>query len=58
MFGDDFISITKLNGVGIYNMDINVGTNIGDVIITIDCNPVPQRFQVFWNGDVVQIVYL
>ncbi len=51
--GNDFTSISKYNGIGIYNMDINVGSNIGDVIITIDCNPVPQRFQIFWNGDIV-----
>ena len=51
--GNDFTQIEKINGSGIYNIDVGIGTNIGDVIITINCNPVPQRFQIFWNGDIV-----
>lgn len=51
--GSDFNQIQKISGIGIYNINVNIGTQIGDVEITIDCNPVPQRFEIYWNGELV-----
>jgi hypothetical protein len=46
-------SIGSSGGRGIHTITIDVGSEIGDVVLNYDAYSVPDKFEVFWNGNKV-----
>ena len=38
---------------GIYELELELGTNIGDTTVTFDSVDIPDRFQIEWDGNIV-----
>ena len=46
-------SLNTTGGVGYYEIDTNVGTGIGTGFIRFNAGDIPDRFQIFWNNNLV-----
>ena len=46
-------SISAGGSDGLYELNIEIGTQIGDTFVEFDSYGVPDRFQIIWNGNVV-----
>lgn len=46
-------SVAASGGGGYYEVPAVVGTDTGEVIVTLDAANIPDRFQIIWDGNVV-----